>query len=611
MPSRIDRQRLSDAYAANRASLYQLCRRMLRRPEDAEDAVQEAFARAAGPILRGECDPAPYLYVTARHVCLNALQARRRLDVELQPQLPGADAGPEQIAVQRQLLHSAWSALSARERQLLAQSFAGYAYQEMAHRTGMTAKSVSVGLCRARGRARRAVENSAGAMLWLRNLPRRLHRAMVTRRLAHLVLPGNGAAEFGALAVSVVLLGAAPAVPQATGAGAGARPHPAVVNAIQAVDRASGDGASERSLAQLPTTPPGVASGTRPQRASAAPLPPGIPRPADLAASVAGPHMSTVAASPDYAQDHTLFAGGRLPVCSTCGVLFESVDGGAHWTQRKAVGYQGDALSFSPWWPSDRRLSSGTPVGLEESDDDGATFTLVAPIPGPIAVQPNAMGGGERVVIASHSLLWSYDTASRSLAQLAVLPPEFLPSSVLVGGGNGQVLVGGFRYAALQIDAVLLRCTLAGACQTVATIPGGGGATLVSSAAAPGEVALITDQGDVYTSADGGASFVRMDTGGQHACAVAVGSVAGVARVTMSYETPLDSASGGLRNGLASATSRSAHFVASPAGVPAFGVGPILTLPGGRILALQTQGATSPLVWYSDDAGSTWHHSDT
>ncbi len=65
------------------------------------------------------------------------------------------------------------------------------------------------------------------------------------------------------------------------------------------------------------------------------------------------------------------------------------------------------------------------------------------------------------------------------------------------------------------------------------------------------------------------------------------------------------------RNHLAYPPPSSTRLADSPVVVPAFGVGPIALLPGGRILALQTQGGMSPVTWYSDNGGSTWTGSAT
>jgi RNA polymerase sigma-70 factor, ECF subfamily len=90
--SRGDRRAFGRLVDQHKRSVYGLCFRILRHPEDARDAAQEAFVRAYAAL--GTFDPsqpfAPWLLRIARNHCLDL--ARRR---GLRPQEVGLDADPE------------------------------------------------------------------------------------------------------------------------------------------------------------------------------------------------------------------------------------------------------------------------------------------------------------------------------------------------------------------------------------------------------------------------------------------------------------------------------------------------------------------------------------
>lgn len=66
-------------YEQYASSVYGRCLYLLKRREDAEDAMQEVFARALGNLerFRGEASPLTWLMTIATHHCLNEIRGRR------------------------------------------------------------------------------------------------------------------------------------------------------------------------------------------------------------------------------------------------------------------------------------------------------------------------------------------------------------------------------------------------------------------------------------------------------------------------------------------------------------------------------------------------------
>ena len=96
-------------YDRHHRGLLSLCRHVLRSPEDAEDALQQAFASAfrALPGTEPSLQLKPWLYTIARNRCLSMLRARRELalgEVESQSSTVGLSEEVEQRAELRELL---------------------------------------------------------------------------------------------------------------------------------------------------------------------------------------------------------------------------------------------------------------------------------------------------------------------------------------------------------------------------------------------------------------------------------------------------------------------------------------------------------------------------
>lgn len=142
--------------------VYNLARWLLSRPEDAEDAAQEAFLRLYRAL--GRLDPKrpiePYLHRITVNVCRD-LARRRRLRVavsleDLRPAEVPLDAGPDpcaaaRLAEERRIAASALRTLPDKQRAaLVLRDLQGLSTREVAEVLGSNEVTVRTQICRAR-----------------------------------------------------------------------------------------------------------------------------------------------------------------------------------------------------------------------------------------------------------------------------------------------------------------------------------------------------------------------------------------------------------------------------------------------------------------------------
>ncbi len=143
--------------------LLRFCLRRLNDRHEAEDAAQEAFARAwkALPRFAGERRFYPWLTVIAGNICTDMLRRRSRStptdDMELTAQHPvgvvGEDTSEELVlaAVDGELVNRALGRLSTRHRHVLAmREGSGWTYQQIADHEGVEIGTIETLLWRAR-----------------------------------------------------------------------------------------------------------------------------------------------------------------------------------------------------------------------------------------------------------------------------------------------------------------------------------------------------------------------------------------------------------------------------------------------------------------------------
>jgi RNA polymerase sigma-70 factor (ECF subfamily) len=150
-------------YARYYERLLRFCLRRLNDRHEAEDAAQEAFARAwkALPNFAGERRFYPWLTVIAGNICTDMLRRRSRStptdDLELSAQQQVGGGGNETseelvlAAVDGELVHKALDRLSVRHRHVLAmREGSGWTYQQIADHEGVEIGTIETLLWRAR-----------------------------------------------------------------------------------------------------------------------------------------------------------------------------------------------------------------------------------------------------------------------------------------------------------------------------------------------------------------------------------------------------------------------------------------------------------------------------
>jgi RNA polymerase sigma-70 factor, ECF subfamily len=205
-----DSAAFANLYARYYERLLRFCLRRLSDRHEAEDATQEAFARAwkALPNFAGERRFYPWLTVIAGNICTDSLRRRSRStpteDLELggsQPVGVATSATSDEMllaAVDGELVHQAMDRLSVRHRHVLdMREGSGWTYQQMADHDGVEVGTIETVLWRARQALKRefnVLSESKGAFAGACiGLGAFMRRGLL--RLAHrsaLVVPSGG-----------------------------------------------------------------------------------------------------------------------------------------------------------------------------------------------------------------------------------------------------------------------------------------------------------------------------------------------------------------------------------------------------------------------------------
>jgi RNA polymerase sigma-70 factor (ECF subfamily) len=152
------RQWLSELYKANAPAVFKQCRRLLKSPEDAADATQEIFLRAATSLSEDVvgAQAGAWLNTVARNYCIDLIRRRERLGSAMTTLGATADApaAPEESVENRELLLAVLPQLGVRERQALWQSAVeDLPLSEIARSLGISYLAAAKLLSRARQRA--------------------------------------------------------------------------------------------------------------------------------------------------------------------------------------------------------------------------------------------------------------------------------------------------------------------------------------------------------------------------------------------------------------------------------------------------------------------------
>jgi RNA polymerase sigma-70 factor, ECF subfamily len=384
-----------------------------------EDAVQETFLRAQR--YKMKFDPRrpifPWLAEIAANVCAalvtKAPDQLEHLVAQIGEDEAGVEAGPdsEQLAGERfGAVLAALARLSPRHRQVLILKYSErWSYRDIAALESVSIEALQSVLSRAR-RKFRAAYTAVAQERGLRVppdkrrglglvLPAFLRRPLrwVRRKLeaaADRVQKGSDAAadpamrfaEAGAsthwIAAGVLLAvlgaGSVMSTGSANGAPSGraARSDPLVVAAEDTRKVAAQPGSPPARSALSPTDPLGgvgqMAAGVE---EAVDPNPEATPE---------NTSFYSITASPDYENDHVVFAAGFCPSVLSygCNALFVSRDGGGSWDRLEALGFleASRGLLLSPTFGKDGRLFAVGMNGVQKSADGGRSFQPFLPV---------------------------------------------------------------------------------------------------------------------------------------------------------------------------------------------------------------------------------------
>ncbi|HLI45485.1 MAG TPA: RNA polymerase sigma factor [Acidimicrobiales bacterium] len=240
-----DQRAFEDLYLRYRERLLRACLRRTGNATEAEDVVQEAFARAwkALPDFAGERRFYPWLSVIANNLCTDAARRNGRCTPVAEPDLDlvAPAQAPEQerlveSAGDGQMLAAALDRLSPRHREVLElREQRNWSYQQIAAHSGVEVSTIETLLFRARRSLRReflTLTRAESGLAGLVALPlvvmRRLWRG-ARRALAHLAKGARPGTAAMSSAPAVAVAGTAVAVAMAVAITLGLASGPSLV----------------------------------------------------------------------------------------------------------------------------------------------------------------------------------------------------------------------------------------------------------------------------------------------------------------------------------------------------------------------------------------------
>jgi RNA polymerase sigma-70 factor (ECF subfamily) len=158
---------LAALYERHASRIFGFCRRRLRTPHEAEDAVQTTFLAALQALQRGTvpvCETA-WLFKIAENACHGVYRSgARRDDRELtEPDALARHAGPDRTDDALVGLEAALETISENQRKaFVLRELRGLSYAEIAGQLGVSIASVETLIYRARRGVARALEHGAG-----------------------------------------------------------------------------------------------------------------------------------------------------------------------------------------------------------------------------------------------------------------------------------------------------------------------------------------------------------------------------------------------------------------------------------------------------------------
>lgn len=172
-----DSESFARAFAAHEPDVVQVCRRLLGRRDEADDATQEVFLRARRAFARYDPERPfrPWLLAIAGNLCIDRLRqlaVEQRVFADLDPE-DAADGGEARSPLTRLLRREERRAVSEAigrlplkyRLPLVLRYFGDLDYEAIAQTLGVSRNQVATLLFRAKQRLRRAVREPAAAPL--------------------------------------------------------------------------------------------------------------------------------------------------------------------------------------------------------------------------------------------------------------------------------------------------------------------------------------------------------------------------------------------------------------------------------------------------------------
>lgn len=148
----MDRSQFNQCVEQYADRLFRFAFSSLRNREEAEDVVQESFARVWEK--RGDVDFAKaksYLFTTAHHAMIDEVRHRQHFASTEEPLPTEAKTEQNLYPDVNDILHKALATLPEAQRNaLLLRDYEGYSYQEIGDITGMSEAQVKINIFRAR-----------------------------------------------------------------------------------------------------------------------------------------------------------------------------------------------------------------------------------------------------------------------------------------------------------------------------------------------------------------------------------------------------------------------------------------------------------------------------
>ena len=608
-----------DVYLQHRRRVFAICFSSLGNAEDAEDATQETFVKAAPHLAHFEGNVGAYLSVVARNVCCDEVRRRslqRRAANEL-----GRRGGREEIesrAVDRSILSRLLPRLSRTERELLLHSFAGYSYDEIADFTGSPVGTVRVRLARARKRARGLAGGAAAAILlgW-RMLQHGAQRAVRAPGTAMSAVAEQAGLASGAVVTSLIAAAVA-------GSGLANQAQPVAVRSIAPVAASAATGPAPVPAAQGTSLGGGASVGSSAGRSSgpaqtvplpARPAPPPPQAQSWVEGVASAPNAPDNSAQPGPALMWGHIGGGE--------VLFRSDDGGRSWRQLGGHGFVAGQVLVPPSFPANPTLFEVSAArGLLVSRDGGASWAAsgvtVATGASPAAAAVMAAspagharvaadtGQGSIVVFDATSGQTVTDTPASSVSSghLTAVVALGFAADTLLASVRTTPPPGTFNSDSPTVPAIQACPAGGGTCTSSPNHPSWSGADLqlLPVIGSDGRVAVLDGPGTVYTTSDGANFSSAMATGLTGSITASSARLIG-GRLTLALQG-FDASTGAPAQAvLLTPSTRTAL-----ASLPDTEASAWLLLPGATLLGggLDLDGGSQPGVRCSHDAGGTW-----